>query len=203
MFWKKILVFKESEFFKKNAYKIYAVSAGFVLLIITSSVMSASFGALARIGEAVEARRQTFFLINKANDLLSDIVDAETGQRGFLLTNDEAFLEPYLKVRDNIGASLKELGQLTLIGEAYTHIDAVTPMIDHKLEYLMYNIDLRKHDSMEIVLQNLSSGGGKLLTDSIRTEFKNYIQIEESALDQDEKKFRSDMSSLFSTILTE
>ena len=202
MFWKKILIFKESEFFKKNAYKIYAVSAGFILLIITSSVMSASFGALARIGEAVEARRQTFFLINKANDLLSDIVDAETGQRGFLLTNDETFLEPYLKVRDNIGASLEELGQLTLIGEAYSHIDAVTPMIDHKLEYLMYNIDLRKHESMEIVLQNLSSGGGKLLTDSIRTEFKNYIQIEESALDQDEKKFRSDMSSLFSTILT-
>jgi two-component system, cell cycle sensor histidine kinase PleC len=202
MFLKKIIIFTKSEFYTKYAYKIYAVSAGFALLIIVSVVMSASLGAFAEIEDSVRSRRQTFNLINQANSLMSDIVDAETGQRGFLLTNDEVFLEHYYNVRDNIKSSLEELGQFTKIGEAYKHIDAVTPMVSNKLEHLSYNIELRKHESMDIVLQNLSGGGGRLLTDSIRNEFSSYIMIEENALDRDEKKFRTDMSSLFATILT-
>ncbi|HAQ61444.1 TPA: hypothetical protein DCR49_05515, partial [Candidatus Delongbacteria bacterium] len=202
MFWKKILIFKESEFFKKNAYKIYAASAGFTLLIIISIVMSASFGAITRIDEAVQARRQTFLLLDKANNLMSDLVDAETGQRGFLLTNDEAFLKPYHKARENIGESLKELGQLTMIGEAYSHIDAVTPMIKNKLEFLEYNIELRRHNSMDIAIANVQSSKGIPLMDSIRTEMMHYIKIEKNELDEDENIFRSEMSSLFATILT-
>lgn len=202
MFWKKILIFKESEFFKKNAYKIYAASAGLTLLIIISVVMSASFGAITRIDEAVQARRQTFLLLDKANNLMSDLVDAETGQRGFLLTNDEAFLKPYHKARENIGAGLKELGQLTMVGEAYSHIDAITPMIKNKLEFLAYNIELRRHNSMDIAVANILSSKGMPLMDSIRTEIMHYLKIEKNELDEDENIFRSEMSSLFATILT-
>jgi len=202
MFWEKFLILKKSEFFKKNAYKIYAASAGLTLLIIISVVMSASFGAIARIDEAVQARRQTFLLIDKANNLMSDLVDAETGQRGFLLTNDEAFLSPYHKARENIGTGLKELGQLTMVGEAYSHIDAVTPMIKNKLEFLEYNIELRRHNSVDIAIANIQSSKGILLMDSIRTEMIHYLKIEKNELDEDENIFRSEMSSLFATILT-
>ena len=61
-----------------------------------------SFWAFRQIRQAAEARRHTYVVISSADDLLSALKDAETGQRGYLLTGDEAFLEPYLAVRDSV-----------------------------------------------------------------------------------------------------
>ncbi len=61
--------------------------------------------------------------MNLADDLLSKMRDAETGQRGYALTGDEAFLEPYLAVRDSVSGNLKELLRVTTIIAAQAHLD--------------------------------------------------------------------------------
>jgi two-component system sensor histidine kinase EvgS len=111
--------------------------------------------------------------------LLSELKDAETGQRGYLLTGDEAFLEPYLAVRDSISGHLEELRQLTLISAAHKHLDALAPLMDAKLAELSHVIELRRNHDMTAVLAVVSSGQGKRLMDSIRAEMSSFIQIEE------------------------
>jgi CHASE3 domain sensor protein len=58
--------------------------------------------------------------------LLSALKDAETGQRGYLLTGDEAFLEPYVAVRDGVRSQLEELRQLTTSSAARSSVPSTT-----------------------------------------------------------------------------
>src|SRR5437016_743729 len=48
-----------------------------------------------RFTEASEWRKHTYEVLNSLDKCVAELVDAETGQRGFLLTGDEAYLEPY------------------------------------------------------------------------------------------------------------
>lgn len=104
----------------KNTYKTIAALAGVTLLI---AVMVESFLAFGQIEEAAKARKHTALLLNRAENLLSEMKDAETGQRSYLLTGDEAFLEPYFAARNGISGHLEELRQLTLISAARKHLD--------------------------------------------------------------------------------
>ena len=185
----------------KNTHKIVASLAGVVLLIV-AVVVVVSFWAFSQIEEAAEARKHTYLVINRADDLLSALKDAETGQRGYLLTGDEAFLEPYLAVRDSISGHLEELRQLTLISAAHKHLDALAPLIDAKLAHMSHAIELRRNHDMTAVLADVRSGQGKRLMDSIRAEMSGFIQIEEGALAQHEAEFQSNMRHLFIVIVT-
>jgi two-component system CheB/CheR fusion protein len=188
-----------SEFFMKDTRKIIALLAGVALLI--ALVVVSSFLAFSKIEEDAEARKHTFMVINRAGDLLSELKDAETGQRGYLLTGDKAFLEPYLAVHDSVRGSLKELRQLTLISAARKHLDAIAPLMDAKLAELSQVIELRRNHDTTGVAAVVISGQGKQLMDSIRTEMSSFIRTEEVALAQHDAEFQSNMRSLFIIIV--
>src|SRR3954467_3463569 len=104
--------------------------------LLAALVVVLSFWAFQQIEASVEARLHTYTLISKANALLSDITDAETGQRGYSLTGDEAFLKPYLAVRNTIAADLEELRRLTQVVAAREHLDRLAPLVTAKLTEL-------------------------------------------------------------------
>jgi len=163
--------------------------------------MVVSFWAFGQIEKAALARRHTFVVMGLANQWLSSLKDAETGQRGFLVTGDERFLEPYLAVHDGITSHLKELREATLIVEAQKHLDAVAPLTEAKLADLAQIIELRRQQDTAAVLASVGSGQGKSLMDSIRAEMGAFIQIEEAALAQKEAQFQARMRLLFGIII--
>jgi two-component system CheB/CheR fusion protein len=185
----------------KNTRKIVASLAG-VVLLIAAAVVVVSFWAFSQMEKAAEARKHTYVVISRAGDLLSALRDAETGQRGYSLTGNEAFLGPYLAVRDSVRGQLEELRQLTLISAAHKHLDALAPLLDAKLAEMSHVIELRRNHDMTAVLAAVGSGQGKRLMDSIRAETRSFIQIEESALAQHEAEFQSNMRHLFIIIVT-
>jgi len=164
-------------------------------------MVAVSFQAFRQTEQAASARRQTFVVINRANDLLSAVTDAETGQRGFALTGNEAFLEPYLAVRDGIGGQLEELRRLTTVSAANENLDAMAPLVDAKLAELAQVIELRRNDDTAGVLAVTGSGQGRRLMDSIRAEMHGFMQIEDDALAQRDAKFQANMRFLFALIV--
>jgi len=62
-----------------------------------------------RLAAADQDVVHTLAVQRSIGDALSALKDAETGQRGFLLTGDEAFLAPYSKATDLIPQRLREL----------------------------------------------------------------------------------------------
>jgi diguanylate cyclase (GGDEF)-like protein/PAS domain S-box-containing protein len=188
-----------SKFSIKNTYKIIALLAGVALLIM---VVAESFWAFGKIKKAAEARTHTYEVIHRANALLSELRDAETGQRGYTMTGDDAFLEPYLEVRDRIIGHLEELRQLTSISATHKHLDALGPLIEDKMAEMRHVIELRRNHDMTAAITVVRNSQGKRIMDSIRSEMSSFIQIEESALKQLEAKFQSNMQSLFIVITT-
>ena len=101
-------------------HKIYAPLYGVTLLVLV--VAALSFWSFRQTEAAAEARKHNYTTISRADALLGNLVDAETGQRGYSLTGDETFLEPYLAVRDSISRHLEELRPLTSISAALSLI---------------------------------------------------------------------------------
>jgi PAS domain S-box-containing protein len=183
----------------KTSHKIVASITGAALL--AALVVVASFWAFRQIDGAAEARKHTYDLVIRAGALLSELKDAETGQRGYALTGDETFLEPYLAVRGSISRHMQELRRFALISAAHRHLDALAPLVDAKLAELSRVIELRRNRDMTAVLALIGGGQGKRLMDSIRAEMSAFLQIEQAALAQHEAEFQSNMRRLLAAII--
>jgi CHASE3 domain sensor protein len=91
----------------KSSYRTLASLVG--VLFLAMLLVVPSFWTFAQVKEAARSRQHAYEEIIQAETLLSGLSDAETSQRGFLLTGNEAFLAPYLAVRDGLQAQLVEL----------------------------------------------------------------------------------------------
>jgi PAS domain S-box-containing protein len=183
----------------KTTNQIIVSLVGAALLVALVVVLS--LGAFRQLGAAAAARTHTYDLIIRADALMSGLVDAETGERGYALTGDAAFLQPYLGVRDSIAGHLNGLRAAALIIPARQHLDAIVPLVDAKLADMGHIIELRRHNDMAAVLAAEGSGRGKQLMDSIRAEMTGFLQIEQGALAQHETEFQSIMRRLLASVI--
>ena len=183
----------------KTTHKILATLAAAALLLVLGTV--AVFWSFGQIDTAAESRRHTRTLVLGATELLSELKDAETGQRGYVLTGDEGFLQPYAAVHDGLAAHLSELRRITLTSDAQKHLDALTPLLDAKLAELARVIELRRKNDITGALSLIRAGRGKQLMDMIRTEIDDFIRIEEVALARHEAEFQTNMQRMFVLIL--
>ena len=183
----------------KDTQKTALSLLGAVLAV--ALVVALSLGAFRRIGETAEARKQTFLLLSRARDLLTSLIDAETGQRGFALTGDEAFLEPYLAVRDSIGGRLEELHRLTSSAPALAHLDVIAPLADAKMAHLARVIESRREGDLDAVRAAVGGGEGRRLMDELRAEMRGYLETEEGLLAQQDVDLQANLRSLFAIIV--
>ncbi|MEH2042858.1 response regulator [Nostoc sp.] len=107
--------------------------------------------------------------INKLEELLSEMKDAETGQRGYILTGQESYLEPYQAVVGNIDRKIVELRDLiTDQSNQQKQFATLELLIAAKLAILKQTIDLRQNQGFDAALQLIQTNQGKHLMDDIR-----------------------------------
>jgi two-component system sensor histidine kinase EvgS len=195
---KQAYLLDEDESLMKANYKIFALLAGAVSLVALGAAVS--FWAFKQIEVSAQTRTHTSNVLKSADDLLSALKDAETGTRGYLLTGDESFLEPYLEVRDSFNDRLNELRQLTLGSATYTHVEALAPIVDARLTHLARTIELYRNNNVTAAIENVRGGEGKGLMDSVRIEIRSINQIEGEELARNEAEFVANMRFLFIVI---
>ena len=177
----------------KTSHKALAWLAGAILVL----VVWASFQVYTQLAQSAAERKHTFLALNMADDFMSDLKDAETSERGYLLTGDAAFLKPYLAVKDTLNSQLEGLRQFTLVSDARSHLVAIAPLLADKLAFIAHSIERRGITPIPVSLEQ-----GKRLMDSIRVEMKHYLDIEELALTQHEAAFQSNMRLLLIAIVS-
>lgn len=116
---------------------------------------------------------------------LALLQDAETGQRGYLLTGRTEYLEPYTHALTQIDQSLATLHvDYAHDGAAKAMITVLDRHVRDKLAELKETVELRRRDGLEaaqgIVLQNT----GKRMMDVIRTTLHQLLDTERSAIDR-------------------
>jgi methyl-accepting chemotaxis protein len=101
--------------------------------------------------------------------LLSELKDAETGQRGYLLTGDDGYLQPYETTLREVRTTLAEAIKLTADNPRQQHrLAGLSPLIDSKLAELKQAIDLRRTQGLDAVLKLVATNAGKTYMDQIR-----------------------------------
>ncbi len=122
-----------------------AFAAAFAAILAIGAL---SYRSLVSRSDAADAMNHTKQVEQQIYRVEGDVVDAETGQRGFLLTNREAYLAPFDQARNALPGDLLVLRQLTLDNaEHQLAITTLTPIIQAKLDELAETIRLTRSGS--------------------------------------------------------
>jgi len=112
-----------------------------------------------------EARR----ILNLNQTLIDRVRDAETGQRGFLLTGGPEYLQPYNAAIERIPVELREVDDLVASrNEQAGRFREFRPLLERKLAELKRTIELRQSDGSAAALAVVQTGEGMQTMDRIR-----------------------------------
>lgn len=129
-----------------------------VLPWISSRAADATMGQLTAV--ATEERAYNRFL-----DMLTD---AETGQRGYIITGNRAFLAPYASGVAAIPAALRDLDAMADIPQERATVNQIRELTEKKLDLLAAAIRIRARDGFEPASQIIAGGEGKVYMDRLR-----------------------------------
>lgn len=128
----------------------------------------------------VDHTHRAITLINAVEETL---VDAETGQRGFLITNQDNFLEPYNTANARIDDIFVDLRQrLSINPTQLEYIDQLEELSDAKFDELATTIQLKRNGQEDELMALVLSGKGKNIMDEIRQITDEMLAIEEELL---------------------
>jgi len=146
------------------------LAAGFAIATLTLIAIGISgYRSTAHLIENDHWVAHTHEVRTKLADLLGFLKDAETGQRGFVITGDEAFLEPYRVSIAEIARLSADLRRLTADNDAQQRrLNVLVPLIGDKLAELKKVGDLRRAQGLEPAVREVAAGLGKALMDQIR-----------------------------------
>ena len=155
-----------------------------MLLIPASLVFAAGVAAVAmffRMSDTSSWVSHTLEVRLAASRLFSQIQDAETGERGYLLTGQDAFLEPYMSAAARIKNSLNRLRSLTLSDTAQQEVlDKLAPLIESKLNIIEEVVALAREGKKDQAAP--LAVPGKAVMDRIRALIEEFSETENAHL---------------------
>jgi methyl-accepting chemotaxis protein len=156
-------------------------AVAFLLLLGIGAVAYRYINVLSSTSVAVAHAHDVLYQIDL---LLSELKDAETGQRGFVITGEDQYLEPYNNAIAVIPGSIGELRRLTANSlEQQKRVDQLEPVIAAKLDELKLVIDLRRKDAGGAV-KEVRTGRGRRFMDQARVIFSEMERDEHELLRQ-------------------
>ena len=154
-------------------------------LVILAAVGGLCARDLLAVAEADRWQTHSYVVIEQLDRLLSALKDAETGQRGYLLTGEEKYLEPYQAALDEAQTNLANLKQLTLDNpRQQQRLALIEPLVQEKDAESKQAIELRRAQGLPAALAVVATDKGKALMDQIRQQVAAAQDEEQSLLQQ-------------------
>lgn len=148
----------------------WTLVAGFGAAALATLVIAfVNFRASETRGQAVVAMDRTTLAMRQLSQLNASLKDAETGQRGFLLTGDPAYLQPYQQARDVLMQQLEALKARTSNdSDQHRLLAQIEEISAQKLRELQETIDLRKSGDLDAAMALVRLDVGKNAMDRLR-----------------------------------
>ena len=165
-------------FFRRSNAFLLAVGIA-VLVIIVSTSLWLTTASERYFGEVTAARA----VRSASADLLSRVQDAETGQRGYLLTRDESYLEPYTAAVANLPDNKARLERAVAnLREVEPNVKRLSSRLDQKMAELASTLAPARNGDFGAALAVVGTGAGKQLMDEIRTDLAAILNKSEAEL---------------------
>jgi PAS domain S-box-containing protein len=162
-----------------------------VLLFLSVAVLLAiSFVAIfviglrtSRLADDLLQRQST---VQRLEAIASTAGDAETGQRGYLLTGDEKYLTPYTNALAEAQSRISALQKAATAGFiAPQEVEKIDRLVSAKFSELAQTIDLKRQHRDQEALAVVRGGQGREIMDEIRTSCAQLVLSQEVRINND------------------
>jgi signal transduction histidine kinase len=154
---------------KPNASRLVVPSLLLAATIIVALNAWFAFSAVSSLLLSEHWVEHTWQVINQVERIMGSAKDAETGNRGYLITGDEKYLEPYNTALRELPRELDQFQSLTSDNPSQgARIAEMRAVVGHRLASLEEGIDLRRSGSTDTVRALVLSGSGKAEMDHLR-----------------------------------
>lgn len=162
----------------------WLIGSGFALAaVILFLVGAVSFQSARTAHQRALSVAHTHQVLQAIQETLALMTDAETGQRGFLVTGRDEYLEPFVRAKSRLPQALAHLRGLTADNpEQRARIDRLEQYGNDKLAVLAQTPGLRA--DTEKLRQAIQGGAGKRLMDLFRAEISAMTRVEQALLEQ-------------------
>ncbi len=158
----------------------FGMPLGFLVVIGALSYWSTS-----KLIETSHWVSHTHQVLEGLESLASLLKDAETAQRGYIITGNESYLEPYQSAIAELNRALDLVKRLTADNPKHQmRIDLLRPPIASKLAELKETIDLRRVKGVEAATEVVKNDSGKQYMDEIRKLLAAVSEAERELLKQ-------------------
>lgn len=165
---------------RRTGAELYIGIAAVLLLIVASGVVSYLNTRTLKLD--AQQITHSHEVLSTLDELLSLTKDAETGQRGYLLTGDGRYLEPYTSAVTRLEGRLRELERQTLDNEVQqARIPELRARMIGKMKELEETINLRRTKGFQAARAVVVTDRGKGAMDAIRTK-TDEMRLEEERL---------------------
>ena len=139
-----------------------AIAAVIVVALLSYSSLQGSIGNAQRVTHTLQ-------VVEQLQALLSNMKDAETGQRGYLITGDENYLAPYMNAKAALPGEIETSRALLVDNPEQTRrLQALEQFCAEKMAELTQTITLRRKGDTAGALAIVHTDRGKELMDRIR-----------------------------------
>jgi methyl-accepting chemotaxis protein len=144
--------------------------AAFVLaLAVPSIIVLVAYRNTLALVEAVQEVGESNTVINKLQELLIVLSEAESRQRGFIITGKDVYLDPYRKSISQVRQVMSELhASVADSSPQARRLDALEPVLSARLEELQVTVEFRQEAGLEAARKIVLDDRGRALMDDIR-----------------------------------
>ncbi|WP_437510320.1 sensor histidine kinase [Sorangium sp. So ce1099] len=151
-------------------------------VLAAAVLLSTSFYSFRSFSRSTELVRRTAAVQVELERLLAALLNAETGERGFLLSGQEEFLEPYHLGITDAESRLARLRELITDEDERRALDGLDALTRQWFALLGELVSLRRQGQTDAALDMVRSRVGKQTLDRIRARVRYIVEAEEGKL---------------------
>ena len=155
-----------------------AVIGGCLAIVLFAAGAWLAFAGFREVRANIVVDEQVRTTELAAVTLLCVMADAETGQRGYLLTGDPAYLAPYRAARSRVSGSLAALNRAPFAGSEQVELAQLRRLTKEKMAELAQTLALAQSGQHQAAIELVHTDQGQRLMDAIR---RNIGTIREAA----------------------
>mgnify|MGYP001378619985 CR=1 FL=1 len=183
-------------------YKITLLLTILFVATIGNSVFS--FMLLSNGEDKLQWVTHTNKVLYTSERFLASMIDSETGQRGYLLTSNSSYLEPYTTGKQQSAVLLRELKELTIDNpEQQKRLNYIEKKMKLKNDELALTVSLAEQNNLMDALKIVIKNDGMRYMDEIRAEVKKFVEIENKLLKQRTEALIETRSNIITSIYLE
>lgn len=169
--------------------RLRLLPASLIITLLGVVIGSAAAFALSEISyrRTIESTSRVAVLLNRlqvVSDVRGLVVDAETGQRGYLLTHDPQYLDPFGKATATFDRVFAHLRELTPGGPLRDRLDGIRRTATERLELAARSIAVGQSGDFSAAVSIVSEGRGQQLMDEFRAGLGSFEKSSRDELDE-------------------